>query len=68
MGSEQNKASAQKEEPFKGVPSEEVGRGSGQDPPDMPDEDQPECEALTTMKREHEKELKEQANRDDHRS
>jgi hypothetical protein len=68
MGSEQNKASARKEEPFKGVPSEEVGRGSGQDPPDMPDEDQPECEALTKMKREHEKEFKEQANRDDHRS
>lgn len=52
MGDEQNKANAQDEVPFKGVPSEEVGRGSGQDPPDQPDEDQPECEAIQAMKRE----------------
>jgi hypothetical protein len=64
MGSEQSKASPGEERPFKGVPSEEVGRGSGQDPPDMPDEDQPECEALTKMK----EEFKEQAKGDDHRS
>jgi hypothetical protein len=59
MGAEQNKESQKpgEEQPFKGVPSDQVGRGSGQDPPDMPDEDQPECEALQVMKRE----FKEQA-------
>jgi hypothetical protein len=62
MGSEHNKASDREEVPFKGVPSDQVGRGSGQDPPDMPDEDQPECEALQKMKEDFNKDKnKEQA-------
>jgi hypothetical protein len=48
------------EVPFKGVPSDQVGRGSGQDPPDARDEDEPECEAIQVMKRE----AKEQAARE----
>jgi hypothetical protein len=51
MGSEHMKKSGD-EAPFKGVPSDQVGRGSGQDPPDARGEGEKDCEVIQTLREE----------------
>ena len=52
MGAQQSNAKREGEEPFKGVPSDQVGRGGGQDPPDYPGEGKEESPAIQMLREE----------------
>lgn len=50
MRGEQKRTGDDEERPFVGVPSDQVGRGSGQDPPDARGEDEEDCAVIQVMR------------------
>ncbi len=52
MRGEQKRTGDNEKKPFVGVPSDQVGRGSGQDPPDARGEDEDDCPVIEQMRNE----------------
>lgn len=52
MQGEHKRTGDDEKRPFVGVPSDQVGRGSGQDPPDARGEDEDDCPVIQEMRKE----------------